>query len=86
MSKHSGRQVSTPSLTPPSPLPSQVFETNSLEQLLINYANEKLAQLFNELFVESEKRELLQEGLTISPLSHYYLTILPSYFSYSLTI
>jgi len=40
----------------------EVFETNSLEQLLINYANEKLAQLFNELFVESERRELQQEG------------------------
>ena len=41
----------------------EVFETNSLEQLLINYANEKLAQLFNELFVESERRELQQEDI-----------------------
>ena len=39
-----------------------MFDTNSLEQLLINYANEKLAQLFHELFVEGERRELRQEG------------------------
>jgi uncharacterized protein YkuJ len=40
-----------------------VFDNNSLEQLLINYANEKLQQQFNEQLFNSEQQEYIKEGI-----------------------
>jgi len=41
----------------------EVFENNSMEQLLINYANEKLQQQFNEQLFNSEQQEYIKEGI-----------------------
>lgn len=40
------------------------FGVNSLEQLCINYTNEKLHQLYIEYVFKSEKAELMEQGLT----------------------
>lgn len=40
------------------------FGVNSLEQLCINYTNEKLHQLYIEYVFKSEKLELMEQGLT----------------------
>jgi hypothetical protein len=41
----------------------EIFERNSLEQFLINYANEKLHQQFNELMFKAEQQEYTKEGV-----------------------
>jgi hypothetical protein len=41
----------------------EVFENNSLEQLLINYANEKLQQQFAEQLFNAEQQEYIKEGI-----------------------
>lgn len=41
----------------------EVFETNSFEQLLINYANEQLQSIFNNFVFELEMKEYADEGL-----------------------
>lgn len=41
----------------------EIFERNSFEQLLINYTNERLQQIFVKLTLESEQREYAAEGL-----------------------
>eukprot|EP01133_Synstelium_polycarpum_P014572 gene14572-17226_t len=41
----------------------EVFDTNSFEQLNINYCNEKLQQLFIELTLKSEQEEYVREGI-----------------------
>jgi len=39
------------------------FDTNCLEQLCINYANERLQQLFNESVLKNVQQEYLEEGI-----------------------
>jgi hypothetical protein len=39
----------------------EIFQKNSLEQLCINYANEKLQLQFNESIIELEQQEYLTE-------------------------
>ncbi|KAF0742881.1 hypothetical protein Ae201684P_000072 [Aphanomyces euteiches] len=41
----------------------EIFETNSLEQLCINFANEKLQQLFARTVFEKEQQEYIAEGV-----------------------
>lgn len=39
----------------------EVFESNSFEQFIINYCNEKLQQIFIELTLKSEQDEYISE-------------------------
>lgn len=39
------------------------FETNSFEQLIINYCNEKLHQFMTNICLKEEQEELVKEGL-----------------------
>ena len=41
----------------------EVFKVNSFEQLCINYANEKLAQLYISYVFKGEKKVFIEEGL-----------------------
>jgi myosin-1 len=41
----------------------EVFESNSFEQFMINYCNEKLQQLFVDLTIGSEQKEYILEGI-----------------------
>jgi len=41
----------------------EILELNSLEQLFINYANEKLQQLYIEYIFKAEEKEFMNEGL-----------------------
>ena len=38
-----------------------VFQTNSFEQFIINYCNEKLQQIFIELTLKEEQEEYIKE-------------------------
>lgn len=42
----------------------EIFQNNSLEQFMINYANEKLHNQFNEHMFKSEQAEYLKEGVS----------------------
>ncbi|XP_025081061.1 unconventional myosin-Ib-like isoform X3 [Pomacea canaliculata] len=41
----------------------EVFESNSFEQFIINYCNEKLQQIFIELTLKEEQEEYVKEGI-----------------------
>ena len=49
----------------------EIFGVNSFEQLCINYANEKLQQLFIELTVLSEQQEYAEEGIAWTPVPFF---------------
>ncbi|CAG0893564.1 unnamed protein product [Darwinula stevensoni] len=50
----------------------EVFTENSFEQLIINFCNEKLHQLFLELAFKEEQEEYIQEGLEWEPIEEEY--------------
>ena len=43
----------------------EIFEVNSLEQLCINFANEKLQQLFNQNTFKQEEELYVAEGVAL---------------------
>jgi len=49
----------------------EVFETNSFEQLMINYTNEKLQQVFIELTLKAEQEEYQREGIEWTPIEYF---------------
>ncbi|UYV60906.1 MYO1D [Cordylochernes scorpioides] len=49
----------------------EIFETNSFEQLCINYCNEKLQQLFLELVLRQEQEEYKREGIAWRPVEFF---------------
>ena len=52
-----------------------LFQTNSFEQFIINYCNEKLQQIFIELTLQSEQEEYVREvGASINGLKHCITT------------
>eukprot|EP00730_Choanoeca_flexa_P008282 TRINITY_DN12472_c0_g1_i6.p1 TRINITY_DN12472_c0_g1~~TRINITY_DN12472_c0_g1_i6.p1 ORF type:complete len:1071 (+),score=320.96 TRINITY_DN12472_c0_g1_i6:3126-6338(+) len=48
----------------------ETFDTNGLEQLCINIANEQLQSFFNETIFEAEKLELAAEGVSGATISY----------------
>ncbi|XP_048579612.1 unconventional myosin-Id [Nematostella vectensis] len=49
----------------------EIFETNSFEQLCINYCNEKLQQLFIELVLKEEQEEYQREGIEWEEVEYF---------------
>lgn len=49
----------------------EIFDSNSFEQLCINYCNEKLQQLFIELTLRMEQDEYRREGISWEPVSYF---------------
>ncbi|CAG0922596.1 unnamed protein product, partial [Notodromas monacha] len=48
----------------------EVFESNSFEQLIINFCNEKLHQLNVEVALRQEQEEYIREGLDWEPIDY----------------
>ncbi|XP_035688494.1 unconventional myosin-Id-like isoform X2 [Branchiostoma floridae] len=49
----------------------EIFDNNNLEQLCINYCNEKLQQLFIELVLKQEQEEYQREGITWTNIDYF---------------
>ncbi|GAB6030643.1 hypothetical protein CHUAL_007499 [Chamberlinius hualienensis] len=49
----------------------EVFEKNSFEQLIINYCNERLQNLFIETSLKLEQEEYAKEGIQWTPVDFY---------------
>ncbi|KAG5865168.1 hypothetical protein JTB14_014250, partial [Gonioctena quinquepunctata] len=49
----------------------EIFESNSFEQLCINYCNEKLQQLFIDLTLKSEQDEYEKEGIIWQHIEYF---------------
>ncbi|XP_072104793.1 unconventional myosin-Ib-like [Mobula birostris] len=49
----------------------EIFENNSFEQLVINYCNEKLQQLFIELTLKEEQEEYIREGIEWTQVEYF---------------
>jgi myosin-1 len=49
----------------------EIFETNSFEQLCINYVNEKLQQIFIQLTLRTEQEEYEREQITWTPIKYF---------------
>lgn len=54
----------------------EIFETNSFEQLCINYCNEKLQQLFIELVLKREQEEYNREGIEWKHIDYFNNSII----------
>lgn len=49
----------------------EVFESNSFEQLCINYVNEKLQQIFIQLTLKAEQQEYTDEGIKWTEIKYF---------------
>ncbi|KAI5799041.1 myosin I MyoA [Geopyxis carbonaria] len=49
----------------------EIFDTNSFEQLCINYVNEKLQQIFIQLTLRTEQEEYAREEITWTPIKYF---------------
>jgi len=49
----------------------EIFQTNSFEQLCINYCNEKLQQLFIDLTLKTEQEEYAREGIEWTHIEYF---------------
>ncbi|KAI5800470.1 myosin-1 [Pyronema domesticum] len=49
----------------------EIFDTNSFEQLCINYVNEKLQQIFIQLTLKTEQEEYEKEQITWTPIQYF---------------
>ena len=49
----------------------EIFETNSFEQLCINYVNEKLQQIFIQLTLKTEQEEYVREKIQWTPIDYF---------------
>src|SRR5690606_30176944 len=49
----------------------EIFETNSFEQLCINYVNEKLQQIFIQLTLRTEQEEYAREQIQWTPIKYF---------------
>src|SRR5690606_7178856 len=49
----------------------EIFDTNSFEQLCINYVNEKLQQIFIQLTLRTEQEEYAREQIQWTPIKYF---------------
>ena len=50
----------------------EIFDVNSFEQLCINYANEKLQELFSRVLVSLQRNELAEQGVAAALLNELF--------------
>ena len=49
----------------------EIFQSNSFEQLCINFVNERLQQIFIDLTLKAEQEEYEREGIPWDPIQYY---------------